>query len=96
MSGRLDARVTVSPDVMLQENEGEAVLLDLKGESCFGLDAVGTRAWRLIEEHGNVRAVYEAMLREFDVQPAQLEHDLDVLIGELASAGLVIVEGAAT
>ena len=92
MSSTLAARVTVSPDVMLQESEGEAVLLDLKRESFFGLDAVGTRAWRLIEEHGDVKTVYDVMLREFDVAPERLEHDLGILIEELAQAGLVSVE----
>jgi hypothetical protein len=32
----LDTRVAVSPEVVLQEVGGEAVLLDLKSESKFG------------------------------------------------------------
>jgi hypothetical protein len=39
----LEARAAVPTEVMLQEVGGEGVLLDLKSESYFGLDEVGTR-----------------------------------------------------
>lgn len=87
----LDARVTVSPEAMLQEVGGEGVLLDLASESYFGLDAVGTRIWRLIEEDGRLRAVHAKLLDEFDVEPARLESDLVELVGQLEEAGLVSV-----
>ena len=90
----LDARVAVSPDVMLQEVSGEAVLLDLKSESYFGLDGVGTRIWRLIEADGHLQVVHSTLLEEYDVEPARLEEDLTQLIGRLTEAGLVTVEHA--
>jgi len=90
----LDAQITISPEVMLQEISGEAVLLDLKSESYFGLDAVGTRIWRLIEQNGHLKAVYSELLAEYDVDPERLELDLKQLIGQLADAGLVDVQNA--
>ena len=88
----LEARVAISPDVILQEIDGEAVLLDLKSECYFGLDTVGTRIWRLIEHDGDLKAVHSALLGEFDVEPDHLERDMGALIGQLAEAGLVSVE----
>ena len=90
----LEARVAVSPDVMLQEVGGEGVLLDLKSESYFGLDGVGTRIWRLVEDDGNLKVVHAKLLDEYDVEPARLEDDLGELIGRLVEAGLVNVEFA--
>ena len=92
MKSTLDARVAVSPEVMLQEIEGESVLLDLKSECYFGLDPIGTRMWRLIERDGSLRSVHGALLEEYDVEPARLEQDLEMLIEELAKAGLVTIE----
>lgn len=43
MRPALADRVTISAEVLFQEVGGEAVLLDLKSASCFGLDDVGTR-----------------------------------------------------
>ena len=90
----LEARVAVSPDVMLQEVGGEGVLLDLKSESYFGLDGVGTRIWRLVEDDGHLKVVHAKLLDEYDVDPARLEDDLGELIGRLVEAGLVNVEFA--
>jgi hypothetical protein len=94
MNITLDMRVVVSPEVMLQDLGGEAVLLDLKSESYFGLDAVGTRIWHLVEKDGHLEVVHATLLDEYDVDAARLEHDLKELIGRLAATGLVTVEGA--
>jgi hypothetical protein len=91
MQPTLADRVSVSPDVLFQEVGGEAVLLDLKSESYFGLDDVGMRIWQLLQEQGSLRAVFDRMLAEYDVDPARLEADLLKHVGELADAGLVIV-----
>ena len=94
MSISLDSYVTMSPEVMLQEISGEAVMLDLKSESYFGLDAVGTRIWRVVEREGHLKKVFSELLSEYDVDPARLEEDLKDLIGRLADAGLVAVKTA--
>jgi hypothetical protein len=91
MQPTLADRVSVSPDVLFQEVGGEAVLLDLKSESYFGLDDVGMRIWQLLQEQGSLCAVFDRMLAEYDVEPARLEADLLKHVGELADAGLVIV-----
>ncbi len=91
MQPTLADRVSVSPEVLFQEVGDEAVLLDLKSESYFGLDDVGMRIWQLLQEQGSLRAVFDRMLAEYDVEPARLEADLLSHVGELADAGLVTV-----
>lgn len=76
----------------MQELEGEAVLLDLDSERYFGLDDVGTRIWQHLTTDGRLERVCEAMLEEFDVDAETLRADVLRLVGELASAGIVIVE----
>jgi hypothetical protein len=43
----------------------------------------------LIQEHGSLRKVLEAMEQEYDVAPQQLESDLLELIEQLQARGLV-------
>jgi hypothetical protein len=92
MTITMDARIRVSPEVLLQEVGGEAVLLDLKSECYFGLDSVGTRIWSLIVQSGDVKGIHSTMLAEYDVEPARLEHDIKELISRLHEAGLVSIE----
>ena len=83
--------VEISKDVLAQEVSGETVLLDLEGESYFGLDEVGTRIWQLLQEHGSVQKAYERLLVEYDVEAAQLEKDMEDIISKLEAAGLISI-----
>ena len=83
--------VTVSSDVVFRTLDGEAVLLRLDTGTYYGLEPVGTRIWELIIEHGSLRGVLDAMLREFDVDAARLESDVVRLAAELCANGLATV-----
>lgn len=78
-----------APDVLVQTVVGESVLLDLRSQKYFGLNQVGTRAWQLLQQGGDVAAVRARLLEEYDVEAQQLERDLDELLERLLRAGLV-------
>ena len=79
----------VSPSVVFRQLDDGAVLLDLESGVYFGLDEIGTRVWTLLQERGTPGAVCDAMLEEFDVEPAVLAGDVLRLVGELQQNGLV-------
>lgn len=88
----LACRARPSAQVRLQQTGDESVLLDLASEQYFGLDAVGTRVWQLLEADSDVQAAHAALVSEYDVDAAQLEADLLALLGQLADAGLIDIE----
>ncbi|WP_199268705.1 PqqD family protein [Cognatiluteimonas profundi] len=88
----LACRAQPSARVRLQQTGDEAVLLDLASEYYFGLDAVGTRLWRLLEHDPGVRNAFDTLLGEYDVSADRLEHDLLAVLAQLADAGLVTIE----
>ncbi len=90
----LQQKVTVSPEVLSQEVDGETVLLDLKSESYFGLDEVGNRIWQLLNGGSNLQAVFDTLLAEYDVDGQELKKDLQVHIAHLVEAGLISLDPA--
>ena len=64
----LTSRVKVNDDVLFQELQGEAVLLNLKSGVYFGLDPVGTRIWQLFAEHEVLRDVAQAVVDDLEKQ----------------------------
>jgi Coenzyme PQQ synthesis protein D (PqqD) len=82
-------KIVVPPDVLVNVIDGESVLLNLKSECYFGLDEVGTRMWQVLSESASVKLAYEALLKEYDVEPEQLQRDLENLIDQLVEHGLV-------
>lgn len=78
-----------APDVLIQDLAGEAVLLNLNSEEYFGLDDVGTRMVQVLNTAESVQAAYEALLGEYEVEPAVLRQDLQAFIVELQTHGLM-------
>jgi coenzyme PQQ synthesis protein D (PqqD) len=91
MTPSLDAAVHIPEDVVFRELDGEAVILNLQSGMYFGLDAVGTRIWQLLDTHRTLRRTLEALEKEFDAPPERLESDLTDFVGELHARGLVAV-----
>lgn len=82
-------RFNISNEVLSQEVNGETVLLDLEGESYFGLNEVGTRIWQLIQAETTIEDTLNILFEEYDVSRAQLESDVGELLDKLADAGLI-------
>lgn len=81
--------ITISKDVLAQELDGETVLLDLASESFFGLDAISTRVWQLLQGGAGQGEVVDTLLAEYEVERDVLERDIADLLERLAEAGLI-------
>lgn len=81
--------ISISKDVLAQELAGETVLLDLVNENYFGLDAVGTRVWQLLNEGQGKADLIESLLLEYEVEREVLEKDVSELLNHLDEAGLI-------
>ena len=88
MNLSLKDSLAICREVVFRELGDEAVLLNLKTGTYFGLDPVGTNIWRLIAQHGSLARVLEAMLEKYEVVPQTMERDLLELSERLCANGL--------
>lgn len=93
MAISFSARVAVPPHVLLQQVGEESVLLDLKTETYFGLDSVGTRMWEVLTKAPSVDAAYRELLEGYEVDPNRLRQDMEDLIEKLMHKGLLETPG---
>ena len=82
-------RFTVPDTVLVQELEGECILLNLQNERYYGLDDVGTRMWTALTTFGSIQEAYDALFAEYNVTPEQLRQDLTRMVEQLMDNGLV-------
>ena len=85
----LSDSLTISAQVLSRQLDDEAVLLDLKSGTYFGLNDVGARAWQLIAEHGSLSRVRDVMVQEYAAEPEVVERDLLDLAAQLVARRLV-------
>ena len=88
----LDAAFRIPDDVVFRELDGEAVVLNLDTGIYFGLDAVGTRIWRLIEARKPLRIVLDTLIDEYEASPDRLQSDLLAFVERLNGKGLLSLE----
>jgi hypothetical protein len=84
-------RATVPAHVLVRILDRESVLLNLETERYFGLDETGTRMWQLVTASQDIKAAYQELLAEFDVEPELLRTNLTDLLGQLVENGLLQV-----
>jgi len=82
-------KVRPSPDVLMSEVDGEAVMLDLHGERYFGLNAVGTVIWNFLTTSPTVEEAVKAVCRRFDAPETTIRQDIEILTRELVDNGLL-------
>ena len=85
----MNQKYQLSPDVLSQEVHGETVLLDLAGETYFGLNEVGTRIWQLLKQDHGFEDMVAVLEQEFDVSRERLQADVSRLMEDLISAGVI-------
>jgi hypothetical protein len=71
------------------------VILELQEGMYYGLDDVGSFIWRQLSEPRTVHDLRDAILASYDVDAERCEHDLQAILQEMATSGLVQIEGPA-
>lgn len=83
----------LSPDVVFRDLEGEAVILDLSSGTYFGLNEVGTRVWRLLDEGRHQSQIVEIVAAEYAADRETIARDVEGLLADLRSRGLIVSAG---
>jgi hypothetical protein len=95
MAGQLslNSKIHINPDVLFQELQGEAVLLNEKTGVYLRLNPVGTRVWELLEQNQPLSGILSALLKDYEVTEERLTQDLFNLIHEMVDNDLIEVDG---
>ena len=87
----MHATISISGDLVSCDLNAEAVVLNLRSGTYYGLDPVGARIWNLIQTPRTVQEIRDILLQDYEVEPDRCEGDLVALLEKLANEGLVDV-----
>ena len=74
--------------------DGELLGLHIDNGYCYGFNPTATRIWALIETPQTVSQLCETLSAEFEVTPQDARPDVEALLEELRSEGLVDLTAA--
>jgi hypothetical protein len=69
--------------VIYKRMDGESVLVHLRTDRIFVLNDTAARIWELLQETTDRAEIRGRLLREFDVEPALLEAELETFLADL-------------
>ncbi|HIE89330.1 MAG TPA: PqqD family protein [Gammaproteobacteria bacterium] len=81
--------LTLSSKAIIQEINGELVILDMGSEEYFSLNEVGCKLWRLLESNSDLSVAVASLLEQYDVDSKQLSDDVESVVTELKRVGLL-------
>jgi hypothetical protein len=84
-----DKRVIIPENVIMRAVGDEAVLLNLNTSQYFSLNPVGVRMFEVLSQSATIGQALSNLQEEYTVDPSVLEGDLQELIGQLLSHGLI-------
>jgi hypothetical protein len=68
----------------------DAVLIHMKTNQIFELNATGARFWELVQDGFTLDACRRELTQEFDVADAQAETEIDAMVEALLASKLLI------
>jgi Coenzyme PQQ synthesis protein D (PqqD) len=76
--------------------DGDTVILHLGSGTYYGLNAVGSTIWNLIQEARTIAEIYDRLLQQYESDAGECERDLLNVLDDLSKAGLVEIRDART
>jgi len=74
---------------MEAEVDDEIVALSIEKGTCYGLNSVGARIWRMLANPIRIADICKALVIEYEVDPETCEREVLDLLAELLAEGII-------
>lgn len=93
MAGVLSTQAVVARSSGLLESrvDDEIVALNIETGTCYGLNAVGSRIWTMLEGPIRISDICTTLVTEYEVSPETCERDVLDLIEALRAEEMIVV-----
>lgn len=85
----LKAKILRSDELVEANIDDDKVMMSVESGLYFGLDAVASRVWELLEKPLNVSELVDILTQEFDVDATQCLEDIEPFINTLHEHKLI-------
>lgn len=75
--------------IMQKISDGEYIILNTTNENYYGLDKVGSDFYELLTGSDSIDSAIKKILKNYDVMPDNLIHDIKAFVNELLRYKLI-------
>jgi hypothetical protein len=85
-----DTLIRRNPELIAADMDGETVMMDIQSGHYYGINAVGSHVWALLETEQRLDTVVAAVLEAFETQDAMnVAKDVQAFLAEMQAHKLV-------
>ena len=84
-----ETKLARTQSVLASELDDQVVMMDINQGAYFSMKGTSFRVWELTKEPTTVGSIYQALLDEYEVDPAQCQQELFTLLAELKKSELI-------
>lgn len=84
-----------NPELLAVDMDGETVMMDMESGNYFGVNAVGSHIWEVLETDNTVQSIVESVESHFEAaETDSVKDDVLSFLGEMQEQKLVEVADA--
>ena len=84
-------RIEISKDLVFQELDCEMVILDMKSGQYFGIDAIGSIIWHMLEQKIEPARIIEKLQEEYDVEAEVCSQQVLAFLDDLMKNNIISI-----
>lgn len=77
-------------EIIASEIDNETVMMDKDFETYFGLEAIGSEVWKLLEQPISIEQMSQQLVQRYDVSIEQCIDDLGPLMSDLLENEMIM------
>ena len=89
---KTESYIKRNKEVFASEIDEEVVMMNVDTGKYYGMDAIGSRIWELIDEKIQVKKLISTLMEEYDVSEEECRNDVLEFLNELYDQQLVQIE----
>ena len=91
MNVNLNSVVSRNPEIVHSDMDGEVVMMSVTNGEYYGIDAIGSDIWNLLEDELSIKELCGKLCEVYDVSEDQCQQEVMGFIGQLLENKVVLI-----
>jgi len=92
MNINMSTVVTYNPEIAHSDMDGEVVMMSVTNGEYYGIDAIGSHIWKLLEDKISIGDICATLHEAYDVSEDQCKQDVMAFINHLLEIKVVLID----
>ncbi|OIO66555.1 MAG: PqqD family protein [Zetaproteobacteria bacterium CG_4_9_14_3_um_filter_49_83] len=90
MTITMDLVIKRNPEMVFSDMDGEIVMMSIERGEYYGMDAIGSEIWNMLDEEISVADICSGLCKRFDVEESICRQDVLAFLEQMAERNIIL------